>query len=160
VNLTLTAGLFLLAVVLLGIGIEVYRLRSRKRRRRKVAQAPPRRLPQLERRMADAFSGPRAVYGDLFAEFSVWRHAETTRMDVATRDPWLALNAFTQSLILRHLWQSLSNFARNTVLVHVDPGTPRAIVWSAVSTENFNDGGKLEPWAPAKGRVGTLISGP
>ena len=52
VNLTLAAGIFLLAVVLLGIGIEVYRLRHRKRRRRQAAQAPPRRLPQ-----------PRAPYG-------------------------------------------------------------------------------------------------
>ena len=157
-NVTPTAGIVLLAVVLLGI-IEVYRLRSHKRRR-EAALALTRRLPQLERRMTDAFSGPRAVYGDLFAEFSIWRHAETTRMDVATRDPWLTLNAFTQSLILRHLWRSLANFARSSVLVQVDPGTPRALVWSATSTENFNDGGNLEPWAPAKGRVGTLLPGP
>jgi len=159
-NLPLAAGVLLLAIVLLGIGIEVYRLQARKRRRRVAVSAPPRRLPHLERRMADAFSGPRAVYGDLFAEFSIWRQSDTTRMDVATRDPWHGLNAFTQSLILRHLWRSLTEFARNNVLVHVDSGTPRAIVWSAMSTENFNDGGKLEPWAPVKGRVGTLYTGP
>lgn len=159
-NLTLLAGLAVLAVVALGIAIEVYRLRSSKRRRRRAAQGPPRRLPHLERRMADAFSGPRASFGDCFAEFSIWRQSDTTRMDVATKRTWHTLNAFTQSLIVRHLWRSLAQFAKNTVLVQVDPGTQHAIVWSAASTQQFDDKGVPEPWMPAKGRVGTLISGP
>lgn len=158
-NLTLAAGLFVLAAVALGIGIEIYRLRMAKRRKKRTGQAP-RRLPQLERRMADAFSGPRAIYGDCFAEFSIWRQAETTRMDVFTKQAWTALNIFTRSLIVRHLWRQLSAFAKNSVLVHVDPGTPNAMVWSAATTAQFDDKGVLEPWAPARGRVGTLLSGP
>ena len=160
VNFTLAAGLFVLAVVALGIAIEIYRLRSSKRRKHRASQAPPRRLPQLERRMTDAFSGPRAIYGDCFAEFSIWRQSETTRMDVSTKSAWTALNVFTRSLIVRHLWRQLAAFAKNTVLVHVDPGTPHAIVWTALSTQQFDDKGVLEPWAPAKGRVGTLLSAP
>jgi hypothetical protein len=159
VNVTLATGLFVLAAVTLGIAIEVYRLRTAKRRKRRSAQAP-RRLPQLEARMADAFSGPRAIYGDCFAEFSIWRQSETTRMDVATKSAWTALNLFTRSLIVRHLWRQLAGFAKTAPLVHVDPGTANAIVWSAVSTAQFDDKGVKEPWVPAKGRVGTLISGP
>jgi len=160
VNVTLAVGLFVLAFVALGIGIEVYRLRTTKRRKRRASQSAPRRLPQLEQRMADAFSGPRAIYGDCFAEFSIWRQSETTRMDVSTKTAWSALNLFTRSLIVRHLWRQLAAFAKNTVMVHVDPGTPHAIVWSALSTQQFDDKGIKEPWAPAKGRVGTLLSGP
>jgi hypothetical protein len=160
VNVTLAVGLFVLAAVGLGIAIEVYRLTHQKRRKRRAGQAPPLRLPQLEKRMADAFSGPRAIYGDCFAEFSIWRQSETTRMDVSTKSAWMALNLFTRSMIVRHLWRQLSSFAKNTVLVHIDPGTPHAITWSALSTQQFDDKGILEPWAPAKGRVGTLLSGP
>jgi len=160
VNLTLAVGLFVLAFVALGIAIEVYRLRTTKRRKRRASQGPPRRLPQLEARMANAISGPRAIYGDCFAEFSIWRQSETTRMDVSTKSAWSALNLFTRSLIVRHLWRQLAGFAKNTAMVHVDPGTPNAIVWSALSTAQFDDKGIKEPWARAKGRVGTLLSGP
>jgi len=160
VNLTLAVGTFVLAFVVLGIAIEVQRLRAAKRRRKQAALAPPRRMPQMERRMADAFSGPRAIYGDCFAEFSIWRQSETTRMDVSTKTAWQALNKFTRSLIVRHLWRSLAKFASKSVLVHVDPGTPHAIVWTAQTNAQFDDGGVKEPWVPAKGRVGTLISGP
>jgi hypothetical protein len=160
VNLTLTLGIILLSVVGLAIVIEVYRLLTAKRRRKaKAASAPPARLPQLERRMAEVFSGPRKTCGECFAEFSVWRQFETVRMDVWTKGPWQSLSLFTQQLIMRHLWRGLEKLSRKTVLVNIDPGTPRALVWSAATNAEFNDGGVPDPWSPAKGRVGTLISG-
>jgi hypothetical protein len=159
VNLTLALGIVVLAVIGLGIAIEVYRLQSAKRRKRRAATGPARRSLHLERRMADAFRGPREAYGDIFEGFSVMRLADTTQMDVNTKGPWLTLNVFTRSLIIRHLWRSLEKLARNTVTVRVDPGSPGAMVWTAKQTAEFNDGGKMEPWAPARGKAGTLISG-
>ncbi len=159
VNLTLELGIVVLVVIGIGIAIEVYRLNAAKRRKRRAAMGPPRRSPHLERRMAEAFRGPREAYGDVFEGFSVVRVADTTQMDVATKGPWLNLNLFTRSLIVRHLWRSLEKLARNTVTVRVDPGAPNAMLWTAKQTAEFNDGGKMEPWAPARGKAGTLISG-
>jgi hypothetical protein len=159
VNLTLELGIVVLVVMAIGIGIEVYRLAAAKRRKRRAAMGPARRSPHLERRMADAFRGPREAYGDVFAGFSVMRVADTTQMDVATKGPWQTLNLFTRSLIVRHLWRSLEKLARNTVTVRVDAGAAGAMLWTAKQTAEFNDGGKMEPWAPARGKAGTLISG-
>jgi hypothetical protein len=159
VNLTLTFGVILLTVVGLAIAIEMYRLSTARRRRLKRTTTPPRRVPHLERRMLDAFSGPRATYGDCFARYSIWRQPESTRMDVSTQGPWAALNLFTRSLIVRHLWRTLEKLSQNTVTVHVDAGQPGAMLWTAASTAAFDDGGKLEPWAPVSGRAGTLMSG-
>jgi hypothetical protein len=159
VNLTLELGIVVLIVIGVGITIEVYRLATAGRRKRRVAMGPPRRSPHLERRIAEAFRGPREAYGDVFAGFSVMRVADTTQMDVATKGPWQTLNLFTRSLIVRHLWRSLEKLARNTVTVRVDPGAPGSMLWTAKQTAEFNDGGKMEPWAPARGKAGTLISG-
>jgi hypothetical protein len=159
VNLTLELGIVVLAAIGLGIAIEVYRLMEAKRRKRRAAAAPARRSPHLERRMAEAFRGPCDAYGDVFAGFSVMRQADMTQMDIATKGPWLTLNLFTRSLIVRHLWRSLEKLARNTVTVRVDPGAPGSMLWTAKQTAEFNDGGKMEPWARARGKAGTLISG-
>jgi hypothetical protein len=159
VNLTLELGIVVLVVIGLGIVIEVYRLAAAKRRKRRAAALPARRSPHLERRLAEAFRGPREAYGDVFAGFSVMRQADMTQMDVSTKGPWQTLNLFTRSLIIRHLWRSLEKLARNTVTVRVDPGAPGSMLWTAKQTAEFNDGGKMEPWAPARGRAGTLISG-
>jgi hypothetical protein len=159
VNLTLELGIVVLVVIGLGIVIEVYRLAAAKRRKRRAAALPARRSPHLERRMAEAFRGPREAYGDVFAGFSVMRQADMTQMDLSTKGPWQTLNLFTRSLIIRHLWRSLEKLARNTVTVRVDPGAPGSMLWTAKQTAEFNDGGKMEPWAPARGRAGTLISG-
>ena len=159
-NLPLTFGIIVLAVVSLAIVIELTRVRSRRRRRLRATTAPPRRSKTLERRMLEAFTGPRKVYGDLFAEFSVWRQSENARMDVRTRGDWQVLNVFTRSLIARHLWQTLADLVKGTAVVRVDLGTPDAIVWNATATERFNDEGVVPAWVPVKGRVGTLISGP
>jgi hypothetical protein len=158
-NLPLTLGAILLAIVCLAIAIEVGRLRSTKHRRLQVATAPPRRSEHLEKRMLSAFAGPRKEYGDCFAEFSVWRQSDNTRMDVKTKGNWLGLNVFTRSLIVRHLWQTLQGFVKGTVLVRVDFGAPGAILWNAAQAEHFDDKGVVAPWLPAKGRAGTLISG-
>jgi hypothetical protein len=158
-NLPLTLGVSVLAIVVLAIVIELSRVHSRRRRRLKATNAPPARSKQLERRMLEAFTGPRKVYGDLFAEFSVWRQAENARMDVRTRSDWGVLNVFTRSLIVRHLWQTLASLVKGTAVVRIDLGTPDAIVWNAAQNERFDDKGVVPAWVPAKGRVGTLISG-
>jgi hypothetical protein len=159
VNLTLELGIVVLVVIGIAIAIEVYRLGAAKSRKRRAAAGPARRAPHLERSMAEAFRGPREAYGDVFAGFSVMRLADTTQMDVWTKGPWQTLNLFTRSLIVRHLWRSLEKLARNTVTVRVDAGAPGSVIWTAKQTAEFNDGGKMEPWAPARGKAGTLISG-
>jgi hypothetical protein len=159
-NLPLSIGILILVIISLGIGIELGRMRSTKRRRQRARIAPPRRSPHLEKRMVAAFAGPRKTYGDVFAEFSIWRQAENTRMDVRTKGGWLLLNLFTRSLTVRHLWQMLETLVNGTVVVNVDYGTRDAMVWTEKQTDEFNDCGVLAPWVPIKGRVGTLISGP
>ena len=158
-NLPLTLGIILLVAIGLAIAIEFGRMRSVKRRRLRAASAPPRRLQHLEKRMLSAFAGPRKEYGDCFAEFSIWRQSEHTRMDVRTKGDWQLLNVFTRSLIIRHLWQTLQGFVKGTVLVQVDFGSPGAILWNAAQTERFDDKGVVPPWIAGKGRAGTLISG-
>jgi hypothetical protein len=110
--------------------------------------------------MVSAFEGPRKTYGDIFAEFSIWRQLDNTRMDVRTKGGWSLLNLFTRSLIVRHLWQTLEGLVSGTVLVNVDAGSKDAILWTEAQTAKFNDCGVLAPWVPVKGRAGTLISGP
>ena len=100
------------------------------------------------------------MYGDIFVEFSVWRQSDNARMDVRTRGEWEVLNVFTRSLIVRHLWQTLAELVKGTAVVRIDLGSPNAMVWSAAQTEAFDDKGVAAPWMPARGRAGTLISGP
>jgi hypothetical protein len=144
----------------LAVGIELGRARSKQRRRRRAADAPPRRSAQLEKRMVAAFAGPRKAYGDCFAEFSVWRQLDTTRMDVRTKGEWLRLDLFTRSLTVRHLWQMLADLVNGPVIVSVDLGSRNAMLWTAQHTAEFNDCGVLAPWVPVRGRAGTLLSGP
>jgi hypothetical protein len=160
-NLPLTIGIILLAFVCLAIGIEIARINSKKRRRQRATIAPPRRSAQLEKRMVAAFEGPRKAHGDIFAEFSVWRQLDFTRMDVRTKPGWRVLDLFSRSLTVRHLWHTLSGLVNGKVIVNIDLGSPHAMIWSAKQTEDFNDCGVVAPWQPSKsGRVGTLISGP
>lgn len=156
-NVQMLVGLAVLCAVVLAISIELGRIRTQKRKRKRAAIAPPVRRPQLERRMVEAFSGPRRSFGECFTEFSVWRQFDITRMDVKTNDTWSALNTFTRSLVVRHLWRALQRLAHGQVVVSVDAGGPREVMWTADTA--FNDHGVAEPWAPAKGRAGTLISG-
>jgi hypothetical protein len=159
-NVPLAVGVLLLVVIGLAILIEVSRLQSTKRRRKRASVAPPRRSPYLEKRMVAAFVGPRNAYGDCFAEFSVWRQQDTTRMDLRTRGGWSVLDMFTRSLVLRYLWQTLAGLVKGAVTINVDLGTRHAMVWTAADTAQFNDNGVVAPWMPSKGRAGTLISGP
>lgn len=158
VNVPLFIGFVMLIVVTLAIVIEVGRLRSVKRRRRQASSAPPRRLVHLEQRMKTAFEGPRESYGELFAEFSIWRRLGITRMDVRTRNEWRILNIFTRSLIVRHLWETLGSLVKGPASVNVDVGAPDAMIWTAAETERFNDCGVIAPWTKNAGHVGTLIS--
>jgi hypothetical protein len=159
-NLPLTIGIAVLVIITLAIVIEMGRSRSKKLRRQKAAIAPPRRSQHLERRMVSAFAGPRKTYGDCFAEFSIWRQMDTTRMDVRTKGAWLVLDLFTRSMTVRYLWQMLDALVKGPVTVNVDLGSRDAMVWSKAANDAFNDKGVVPPWIPVKGRVGTLISGP
>jgi hypothetical protein len=158
-NIPLTVGLVLLAIIGLAIVIEFNRERTKKRRRRALLTAPPKRSVHLERQMLKAFAGPRENYGDCFAEFTIVRQPDTTRMNVTTRGAWQFLGVFTRRLIIRHLWTSLRALAKGHVLVCVDLGAPDAVIWTSKETEEFNDCGVVAPWVAAKGRAGTLISG-
>jgi hypothetical protein len=159
-NLPLTIGIVLLVIIGLAIAIEFNRGRSKKLRRQRAAIAPPRRSLHLEKRMVAAFEGPRKTYGDVFAEFSIWRQVDNTRMEVRTKGGWTLLNLFTRSMIVRHLWKTLAGLVNGNVHVNVDLGSRHAMVWTAAQTEQFDDQGVQPPWIPVKGRAGTLISGP
>jgi hypothetical protein len=158
-NVPLAVGVAVFCAIALGIAIELARLRAAKRRRARVMSKAPQRSMHLEREMAPAFKGPRSAYGECFARFSIWRHFDTTRMEIWTSGPWEALNLFTRSLILRHLWLSLVTLTKTQVVISVDAGAPNAMVWNAQMNEQFKDGGVPAPWARATGRAGTLISG-
>ena len=158
-NLPLVIGLTALVVVAFGIAIEVARMRASQARKVRAAGAPPRRVPHLEKSIAAAFEGPHSAYGQVFASFSVWRQHETTRMDIETAPPWKALNSFTRSLIVRHLWQSLQKLSKSQVVIYVDEGAPGTMTWNAKANAAFDDRGVRPPWMPATGRAGTLISG-
>lgn len=159
-NLPLTIGIAVLVIISLAIAVEMGRTRSKKLRRQKAAIAPPRRSQHLERRMVAAFAGPRKTYGDCFAEFSIWRQLDTTRMDIRTKGAWHVLDLFTRSMTVRYLWQALDGLVKGPVTVNVDMGSRDAMVWSQAANDAFNDKGVVPPWVPVKGRVGTLISGP
>ena len=56
-------------------------------------------------------------------------------------DPWLALNEFTRSLVVRHVWRALERMAGGSVVVVDQP--PQE--WSAAIDKAFDDRG-IDPW--------------
>jgi hypothetical protein len=159
-NLPLAIGIAVLVIISFAIANEMGRMRTKTVRRQRASIEPPRRSQHLEKRMVSAFAGPRKTYGDCFAEFSVWRQAENTRMDVRTKGGWHVLDLFTRSMTVRYLWQALDGLVKGPVTVNVDLGSRDAMVWSKAANDAFKDKGVVPPWIPVKGRVGTLISGP
>lgn len=122
------------------IAVEVRRRapgRVRTRRRRPVS----RRQPELEDRIRGAFDGPRAQYGEVFVSYTVWRRENETRLELFSGDPWLRLDHFTRSIVVRHLWRALEALAGGTVVVVDAP----AQQWSRAIDVKFNDNG-VDPW--------------
>ena len=138
----LVASIALFAIGLM-IVVELMILQSRKKpKKRAVAHRHARRQPLLEDRMRDALEGPRAQYGEIFTSYMIWKKENETRMELFTGDPWLGLNAFTRSLVVRHLWRTLEKLSKGSVVVVDSP--PQQ--WTAEIDEAFDDQG-IDPWA-------------
>jgi hypothetical protein len=140
----------LLALVVM-VAIEVVRLRAAARRP-KVRHRHPRRQEVLEERIRDAFDAPREQYGEIFVNYMVWRRETETRLELFAGDPWLRLNEFTRSLVVRHLWRALEALVQGSVVIVDTPSQQ----WSKTIDAAFDDGG-VDPWGP---RPPTFGSGP
>jgi hypothetical protein len=132
-----------LLALLLMIVIEVLRLYADKRTMTRVRRRRPRRQLVLEERIRSAFDEPRAAYGEIFVSYTIWRRDSETRLELFSGDPWLRLNEFTRSLVVRHLWRALEAFAQGAVVV-VDAPLQS---WSKEINAKFDDKGE-DPWGP------------
>ncbi len=130
-----------LAALLLMIGIELAIMRSRKRPQRRYAHRHARRQPLLEDRMRGALDEPQAQYGEVFTSYMIWKRDQETRMELFTGDPWMQLNEFTRSIVVRHIWRALEKLAKGSVVVIDQP--PQE--WSAQIDQAFDDRG-IDPW--------------
>jgi hypothetical protein len=144
-----SAALVVLAVLIV---IEVLRLRAAGERRASVRHRHPRRQPLLEDRLRDAFEEPRAVYGEIFVSYMIWRREHETRLELFAGDPWLKLNEFTRSLVVRHLWRALEALAKGSVVLVDSPQQQ----WNREIDATFDDGG-IDPWA-RKPNLGTPVA--
>jgi hypothetical protein len=133
-----------LAALLLMIGIELAVLRSRKRPPKRYVHRHARRQPLLEDRMRGALDEPQAQYGEVFTSYMIWKRDQETRMELFTGDPWLQLNEFTRSIVVRHIWRALEKLAKGSVVVIDRP--PQE--WSAQVDKTFDDRG-IDPWGEA-----------
>ncbi len=147
---------FLVSLALFALGMvivsEVLRLRANTRKRVKVRHRHPRRQPMLEERIRDAFIGPRGQFGEIFVSYMVWKRENETRLELFSGTPWLALNVFTRSLIVRHLWRTLEALTQGSVVIVDQP--PQQ--WTQKIDAAFDDRG-VDPWGP---RPGFGIDGP
>jgi hypothetical protein len=132
----------LLALALM-IVIEVLRLYAGKRIRARPRKSRPRRQLVLEERIRSAFDEPRAAYGEIFVSYTIWRRESEMRLELFSGDPWLRLNEFTRSLVVRHLWRALEAFAHGAVVVVDAP----LQLWSKDIDARFDDNG-VDPWGP------------
>ncbi len=138
-----------LVVLLLMIGIEIAVLRGRKRKARRTIHRHARRQPLLEERMHDALDEPQTQYGEIFTSFTVWKRDQETRMELFTGPPWMQLNEFTRSIVVRHIWRALEKLAKGSVVAIDSP----PMEWSAQTDQAFDDRG-IDPWGesvPAAG---------
>ena len=145
----------LLALALM-IVIEVSRLYAGSRSRKTpVRNRRPRRQPILEDRIRTAFDAPRAQFGEIFVSYTIWRRENETRLELFSGDPWLRLNEFTRSLVVRHLWRALEALVQGSVVIVDAP----AQQWSKEIDATFQDNG-VDPWGmrpPAYGSDGPLF---
>lgn len=137
-------GLFLASVALLGIvaliAVEVAVLRAKSRSR--VRYRHHRRQPLLEDRLRAAFDPPQQQFGDIFVSYTVWKHDTEMRLELIAAPPWIKLNEFTRSLVVRHLWRALEKLAAGSVVIVDSP----AQEWSKAIDAKFVDEG-TDPWA-------------
>jgi hypothetical protein len=133
----------ILLALLIMIVVEVSRLSAVRPRRRKVRRRHPRRLPDLEDRIRSAFDGPRAQFGEIFVSYMIWRRESETRLELFSGDRWLRLDAFTRSLVVRHLWRALEALAGGSVVIVDTPSQQ----WSKAIDDEFDDKGS-DPWGP------------
>jgi hypothetical protein len=132
----------LLALALM-IVIEVIRLSAGKSGRPQVRTRRPRRQPVLEDRIRTAFDSPRAQFGEIFVNYMIWRRENETRLELFSGDPWLRLNDFTRSLVVRHLWRALEAVVQGSVVIVDTPSQQ----WSQEIDAQFEDNG-VDPWGP------------
>lgn len=92
--------------------------------------------------MRDAFTGPVTQYGEIFVSYMVWKQARETRLELFSGDPWLRLNEFTRSIVVRHLWRALEGLAQGAVVIVDTP--PQQ--WSKAIDASFDDR-EIDPWA-------------
>jgi hypothetical protein len=135
-----SAALLALAMMIV---IEVLRLQAGRRSRTPVRSRRPRRQPILEDRIRSAFEAPRAQFGEIFVSYTIWRRENETRLELFSGDPWLRLNEFTRSLVVRHLWRALEALVQGSVVVVDAP--PQQ--WSKEIDAKFDDNG-VDPWGP------------
>jgi hypothetical protein len=145
------ASLAATALILL---IVVETLRARAQKKVKVRRNFPRRQPQLEDRVREAFHGPNEKYGEIFVSYTIWKRDQETRMELFAADPFAQLNEFTRCLIVRHLWRALERLASGSVVVVDSP--PQ--MWSKAIDEKFQDQG-IDPWRLSPS-FGTASGGP
>jgi hypothetical protein len=139
---TVIVAVIALVVLLLMIGIEIAVIRNRKRPAKRSAHRHARRQPLLEDRLRDALNEPQAQYGEVFTSYMIWKRDQETRMELFSGDPWLQLNEFTRSIVVRHIWRALEKLAKGSVVVIDSP--PQE--WSAQVDKTFDDHG-IDPWA-------------
>jgi len=136
------------------IVVEVLRLRAASARRARVRHRHPRRQPLLEDRLREAFEEPRALYGEIFVSYMVWRREQETRLELFSGDPWLKLNEFTRALVVRHLWRALEALSKGSVVLVDSP----AQQWNKEIDDAFDDGG-VDPWGPGS-KLGAAADAP
>jgi hypothetical protein len=141
-----SAALLALALVIV---IEVLRLRAGSRSKTRVTRRHPRRQPGLEDSIRTAFDGPRAQFGEIFVSYMIWRRENETRLELFSGDPWLRLDLFTRSLVVRHLWRALEVLTQGSVVIVDAP----AQQWSKEIDAKFNDKG-VDPWGPRPPTLG------
>ena len=134
------AAAVLVALTLMII-IEFFRLYAGSRQPRAHAFRHARRLPLFEDRIRDAFQAPVEQYGEIFTSYTIWRKDRETQLELFSGDPWLRLNEFTRSIVVRHLWRALERLANGSVVI-VDSPPQR---WSKEVDATFDDQG-IDPW--------------
>lgn len=135
------AVLFTLIIMVI---VELFRLYAGDKRRRARSSRFARRLPLLEDRIREAFQGPVTQYGEIFTSYTIWRRDRETQLELFSGDPWLRLNEFTRSIVVRHLWRALERLSAGSVVL-VDTPPQR---WSKEIDATFDDQG-VDPWNPA-----------
>ena len=140
--MTIFIAAIALAALLLMIAIEFAVVQSRKRKKpKRYAHRHARRQPLLEDRMRAALDEPQAQYGEVFTSYMIWKRDQETRMELFSGDPWMQLNEFTRSIVVRHVWRALEKLAKGSVVVVDYP--PQE--WSAQTDKSFEDHG-IDPW--------------